>query len=113
MAYEMKDNSGSLFKQPPEKMTKDTSPPYEGEFKIICPHCAAESRGWCKAWVREGKLGKFFSLAFKFRERQPDRQTADSRPAVEAVKDHLAHKARQEQQHLAPRRANGDDEIPF
>jgi hypothetical protein len=71
MAYEMKDNSGSLFKQPPEKMTKDTSPPYEGEFKIICPHCHAESRGWCKAWVRESKVGKFFSLAFKFRDKQP------------------------------------------
>jgi hypothetical protein len=85
MAYEMKDNSGSLFKQPPEKMTKDTSPPYEGEFKIICPHCAAESRGWCKAWVREGKLGKFFSLAFKFRQAQPDR-VPDQKPAAPAAR---------------------------
>jgi hypothetical protein len=92
MAYEMKDNSGSLFKQPPEKMTKDTSPPYEGEFKLICPHCNAEARGWVKAWIRDSKVGKFFSLSFKFRERQPvdtrvttDRSTPQ-KPAAPAAR---------------------------
>lgn len=68
MAYEPKDNTGSLFKQPPEKMTKDTSPPYEGDFKVVCPHCHAEARGWVKAWVRDSKVGKYFGLKFNFRE---------------------------------------------
>jgi hypothetical protein len=99
MAYEMKDNSGSLFKQPPEKMTKDTSPPYEGEFKIICPHCHAESRGWVAAWVNDSKVGKFFGLRFKFRERRDGLKGQ----APEPSKPHQP----------APRRANGDDEIPF
>lgn len=79
MAYEMKDNSGSLFKVPPEKLTKDTAAPYEGEFKLICPHCHAEARGWVKAWVNDSKVGKFFGLRFKFRERQPDR-VPDQKP---------------------------------
>ena len=72
MAFELRDNTGSLFKQPPEKVTKDTHPPYEGDFKIKCEHCGAESRGWVKAWVKESpKIGKFFSLAFKFRQAKP------------------------------------------
>lgn len=95
MAYEPKDNTGSLFKQPPEKMTKDTSPPYEGDFKVVCPHCHAEARGWVKGWIRDSKVGKYFSLAFKFRERQP---VQDQKP----------------QQAPARRPAYGeDDKIPF
>jgi hypothetical protein len=98
MAYEMKDNSGSLFRVPPDKLTKETAAPYEGEFKMICPHCAAESRGWVKAWVNESKVGKFFGLRFKFRDKQPYKM-ADADP----------------QQKPAARPAYGEDdrEIPF
>jgi hypothetical protein len=98
MAYEMKDNSGSLFRVPPDKLTKETAAPYEGEFKVICPHCAAESRGWVKAWVNESKVGKFFGLRFKFRDKQPYKM-ADADP----------------QQKPAARPAYGEDdrEIPF
>jgi hypothetical protein len=98
MAYEMKDNSGSLFRVPPDKLTKETAAPYEGEFKVICPHCQAEARGWVKAWVNESKVGKFFGLRFKFRDKQPYKM-ADADP----------------QQKPAARPAYGEDdrEIPF
>jgi hypothetical protein len=98
MAYEMKDNSGSLFRVPPDKLTKETAAPYEGEFKVICPHCAAESRGWVKAWVNESKVGKFFGLRFKFRERQPDR-VPDQKPAAPAAR--------------RPAYGEDDEKIPF
>lgn len=65
--YEPKDNSGNLFRV--ENPKSETHPPYEGEFKTICPHCEKASRGWVKAWVKETKAGaKFFSLAFKHRQ---------------------------------------------
>jgi hypothetical protein len=87
MAYEMKDNSGSLFRVPPDKLTKETAAPYEGEFKILCPHCQAEARGWVKAWVNESKVGKFFGLRFKFRDKQPYRLAdADQKPAAPAAR---------------------------
>jgi hypothetical protein len=87
MAYEMKDNSGSLFRVPPDKLTKDTAAPYEGEFKVICPHCQAEARGWVKAWINESKVGKFFGLRFKFRDKQPYRLAdADQKPAAPAAR---------------------------
>lgn len=97
MAYEMKDNSGSLSRVPPDKLTKETAAPYEGEFKVICPHCQAEARGWVKAWVNESKVGKFFGLRFKFRERQPDR-VPDQKPAAPAKR---------------PAYGEDDEKIPF
>ena len=107
MAYELRDNTGSLFKQPAEKMTSENSPPYEGDFKVVCPHCHAESRAWIKAWIKESpKVGKFFSLALKFRqakpdqprERQPDR-VPDQRPAAPAAR--------------RPAYGEDDEKIPF
>jgi hypothetical protein len=72
MAYELKDNSGSAFEQ---ERKSDNHPHLEGDFKIICPHCSAESRGWLKLWRRQGKTGEWLSAAFKFREKQPQRET--------------------------------------
>jgi hypothetical protein len=99
MAYEMKDNSGSLFRVPPDKLTKETAAPYEGEFKVICPHCQAEARGWVKAWINDSKVGKFFGLRFKFRDKQPYRLAdADQKPAAPAAR---------------PAYGEDDREIPF
>lgn len=68
--YVPKDNSGSLFKLLPDKRKSDNSPEYEGDVKIVCPHCGAPSLAWIKAWIKEAKTGaKFFSLAFKFKTR--------------------------------------------
>ena len=63
-------NTGTLFRV--EERKSDRHPEFEGEFGIVCPKCQGDCRGWVKAWVKESKVGsKFFSLAFKFREKQP------------------------------------------
>ncbi len=65
MAYETRENSGSLSRV--ENPESDRHPGYEGEFLTQCPHCQGNAGGWVKGWVKEGKKGKFFSLAFKFK----------------------------------------------
>lgn len=65
--YEAREDSGNLFKIKPEDVKSEKHPQYEGEFKTRCPHCQQASSGWVKAWIKEGKAGKFFSLAFKHR----------------------------------------------
>jgi len=70
MSYEPKDNTGNLFRIADEDRKSDKHPQYEGEFKVICPHCNAPATGWVKSWIKEAKTGsKFFSLAFKFKQR--------------------------------------------
>ena len=57
MAYEMKDNSGSLFKN--DKMTTEKSPQYTGTVLIN----GVKYRQ--SAWVKETKDGrKYFSQSF-------------------------------------------------
>ena len=63
-----RENSGALFRIPDDQIKSEKHPPYEGEFSATCPHCGAASGGWVKAWIKEGKTGKFFSLAFKFKQ---------------------------------------------
>lgn len=67
--YQQKADSGNLFRVDERKSEKH--PEYEGEYVVQCPHCGAQSRGWVKAWIKEAKTGrKFFSLAFKARQKQ-------------------------------------------
>lgn len=66
---EQRENSGNLFRIPAESRKSDSWPEYEGEFSTTCPHCNQPTRGWVKAWVKDGKLGKFFSLAFKHKQK--------------------------------------------
>jgi len=54
---EKRDNSGALFKAKANENPK--WPGYEGSATI------AGRDYWISAWVKEGKSGKFFSLAFK------------------------------------------------
>lgn len=66
MAYEQRDNSGALFRIPDGKRTTEKHPEYDGDFKIVCPHCQGSFAGKTSAWVRETKAGaKFFSLSFR------------------------------------------------
>lgn len=63
-------NTGNLFRIPDEKRKSENFPQYDGEFLVTCPHCQAEAGGWISGWVRDAKNGaKFFSLAFKFKQR--------------------------------------------
>lgn len=57
MTDEKRDNSGALFKAKANENPK--WPGYEGSATI------AGRDYWISAWVKEGKSGKFFSLAFK------------------------------------------------
>lgn len=57
MAYELRDGSGSLFKN--DKKEKDTHADYRGD-------CMVDGTAyWISAWVKDGKRGKFFSLSLK------------------------------------------------
>ena len=62
MAYEQKPNSGSLFKN--EKKEKDTHPNLQGSALIDGVEY------WVSAWTKEGKKGKWISMAFKPKEGQ-------------------------------------------
>lgn len=60
MAYEQKDNSGSLFKN--DRKEKDTHPDYKGTVKI------GGVEYWQSAWVKEVNGRKYFSQSFTPKE---------------------------------------------
>lgn len=62
MAYEIRDNSGTLFKN--EKKEKDTHPNMNGSCMID----GVEYR--ISAWTKDGAKGRFQSLAFKRKDQQ-------------------------------------------
>ena len=65
MAYEHKDNTGSLFKN--DRREKDTHPNLQGSAVIDGVEY------WLSAWTNEGSKGKWISLKFKRKEgRRPD-----------------------------------------
>ena len=70
MAFEQRDNTGTLFKN--DDRDKDTHPHAKGTALI------AGVEYWVSAWTKEGKNGKFQSLAFKAKDKQeartPERQ---------------------------------------
>jgi hypothetical protein len=70
MAYELRDNSGSLFKN--DKREKDTHPHATGTAMIDGVEY------WVSAWTKEGAKGKFQSLAFKPKEARQEKQPAQS-----------------------------------
>lgn len=55
---EKRDMSGIIFKNP-DKTAGDKRPEYKGEAVID------GKEFWISAWVKEGKKGKFFSIAYK------------------------------------------------
>lgn len=60
MAYEQKDNSGSLFKN--DRKEKETHPDYKGTVKI------GGVEYWQSAWVKEVNGKKYFSQSFTLKE---------------------------------------------
>ena len=64
MAFERRDNSGSLFKN--ERKTQDNHPDYSGTIMV------AGVEYWLNGWLKEGKKGRFFSLSVKPKEARAD-----------------------------------------
>jgi len=60
MAYEQKDNSGTLFKN--DRKERETHADYQGTIVV------AGVEYWLNAWVKEGQRGKFFSLSVRPKE---------------------------------------------
>ena len=85
MAYEMKEGSGSLFKN--TRKEKETHPDYNGSIMVN------GKEHWLSAWVKEGQKGKFFSVSIG-QEKKPKGFT-------EAGSNEL------------PRNTITDDDIPF
>ena len=70
MAYELKPNTGSLFKA--KERATDRHPEYTGSINI-------DGREyWLAGWVKEDKNGnKYFSLSLKPKEAKPAEKPAE------------------------------------
>ena len=69
MAYEQRENSGTLFRN--EKGDNPARPDYRGEALVD----GVEYR--VSAWVKDGKKGKFLSMAFEAKEERPAEREPD------------------------------------
>lgn len=57
MAYEKRDNSGSLFKN--DRKAQPSHADYQGKIMV------AGVEYYLNAWLKDGQKGKFFSLSVK------------------------------------------------
>lgn len=79
MAYEQKDNSGSLFIN--ERKETDKHPDRNGSALI------GGVEYWVSGWVKEGAKGKWMSLAFKPKDAARTNDKARQAPAQQAAPD--------------------------
>ena len=70
MAYEIRELSGSLFKN--EKKTEEKHPQMQGSCLIDGVEY------YISAWTKEGSRGRWQSLAFKRKDAKPDAKPAPS-----------------------------------
>lgn len=105
---EQRDNSGALFRN--DRKEQPTHADHRGS-------CMIDGREyWISAWIKEGKNGRFFSLAFKPKETE---QAAAERRVVETAKEHFGDgvEVRERSRPSGIPKGNWDaklnDEIPF
>lgn len=98
MAYEQRDNSGSMFKN--DRKEKDTHPDRTGTAMID------GVMYYVSGWIKQGAKGQFLSLAFKRKEQdQPQR----------SISERAMPKPRQplQKQNIMPDDDMDGDRIPF
>lgn len=79
MAYEVRDMSGSVFKN--NRRDRDTSPELTGSGMIFGKEV------WINAWVKTDKNGNKW-ISFSFKEKQPKAE-ADTRPLSVITDDEI------------------------
>lgn len=97
MAYQHKENTGSLFKN--EKKEKDTHPNMTGTALI------GGVEYWVSAWTNDGQKGKWQALAFKPKE--------ESKPQAQPRAQQSMGRGRMDEGNRKAREAMEDDSIPF
>jgi hypothetical protein len=82
MAYEQRDNSGSLFKN--DKKETDKHPDYTGSALID------GTNYWMSAWLKESATGKrFMSFSFKPKDEQRERVPGPKKSLSEDLDDSI------------------------
>jgi uncharacterized protein (DUF736 family) len=101
MAYEQRDNSGSLFKN--ERKETDNHPDYNGSALID------GTAYWMSAWLNESRDGKKY-MSFKFKPKDAPK-TISERAAIKD--DPRFSSGRTPQKPMRPVGDDLDDTIPF
>lgn len=76
MAYEQRDNSGSLFVN--DRKERDNHPDYSGTIMVD------GKLYWLSAWEKQGQRGAFFSLSVKPKEERA--RASSERPQRRAAR---------------------------
>jgi len=68
-------NSGILFRD--DRKQNDNDRDARGSGDMSCPRCHHRFQFWISGWIKEGRKGRFTSLAFKAKDAD-HRTVADS-----------------------------------
>ena len=102
MSFEKKDGQGALFKN--ARKEQPSHPDYRGDVMID------GRQYWLSAWIKEGKNGKFMSIAAKPKDEQPQRQSISQRAqATIRPKSYPPGRITTGPQNIIP----DEEEIPF
>lgn len=85
MSYEQRDNSGAIFRNDAERMAgKSASFPTHSGNALI-----GGREYYISAWVKEGRNGKFFSLAFNPKDEaaKPEPKRQEPKPEQGGFED--------------------------